>query len=48
MNPGSSQPLVPVDNRIHTGAVHELRVSLVPTKPDTTQYQVMRVMHFCQ
>ena len=23
-------------------------ISLVPTKPDTTQYQVMRVMHYCE
>jgi hypothetical protein len=47
MNPGSSQPLVAVDNRIHADAIHELTVSLVPTKPDTTQYQVMRLMHYC-
>ena len=45
MNPGSSRPLVPVDNRIHADDIHDLRVSLVPTKPDTTQYQVMRLMH---
>lgn len=47
MNPGSSRPLGAVDNRIHADAIHELVVSLVPTKPDTTQYQVMRVMHHC-
>lgn len=47
MNPGSSRPLTEVDNRIHTKAIHELPISLVPTKPDTTQYQVMRVMHYC-
>lgn len=44
MNPGSSQPLVEVNNRIR--ALRNLKVSLVPTKPDTTQYQVMRLMHF--
>src|SRR5438128_2289474 len=48
MNPGSSRPLVEVDNRIRASGIHELRVSLVPTKPDTTQYQVMRLMHHCQ
>jgi hypothetical protein len=48
MNPGSSRPLADVDNRIHTKAIHELPISLVPTKPDTTQYQVMRIMHYCE
>jgi hypothetical protein len=48
MNPGSSRPLIDVDNRIHAKAIHELPISLVPTKPDTTQYQVMRVMHYCE
>ena len=48
MNPGSSRPLVEVDNRIHLDAIDELPISLVPTKPDTTQYQVMRLMHYCQ
>ena len=47
MNPGSSRPLIEVDSRIHAKAIHELSISLVPTKPDTTQYQVMRVMHYC-
>lgn len=48
MNPGSSRPLTEVDNRICAHAIHELPISLVPTKPDTTQYQVMRIMHHCQ
>src|SRR3984957_5105021 len=48
MNPGSSRPLTEVENRIHAKAIHELAVSLVPTKPDTTQYQVMRIMHYCE
>lgn len=47
MNPGSSRPLADVDNRINAKAIHELDISLVPAKPDTTQYQVMRLMHFC-
>ncbi len=48
MNPGSSRPLTEVSNRIHAEAIHELPISLVPTKPDTTQYQVMRLMHYCE
>jgi hypothetical protein len=48
MNPGSSRPLTEVNNRIHAKAIHELTISLVPTKPDTTQYQVMRLMHYCE
>ena len=46
MNPGSSRPLVEVNNPIHAKAIHKLPISLVPTRPDTTQYQVMRLMHF--
>ena len=45
MNPGSSRPLVEVNNRIRSKAIGDLKVSLVPTRPDTTQYQVMRLMH---
>ena len=45
-NPGSSRPLVEVNNRLHARAIRKLPISLVPTKPDTTQYQVMRLMHF--
>ncbi|MFO0905542.1 MAG: DUF1643 domain-containing protein [Pirellulales bacterium] len=47
MNPGSSRPLTPVDNRIDARRMHRLPISLVPTHPDTTQYQVMRLMHYC-
>lgn len=32
MNPGSSRPLVEVDNRIHAKAIHDLSISLVLTK----------------
>jgi hypothetical protein len=46
MNPGSSRPLVEVNNRVRARAIRRLQISLVPTKPDTTQYQVMRLMHF--
>lgn len=48
MNPGSSRPLTEVNNRIHAKAIHELPISLVPTTPDTTQYQLMRLMHYCE
>ena len=47
MNPGSSRPLVEVNNVISEISINQLVVSLMPTKPDTTQYQVMRVMHYC-
>lgn len=47
MNPGSSRPLVEVDERIEFGDIGQVRESLVPTHPDTTQYQIMRLMHFC-
>ncbi|MCK5311622.1 MAG: DUF1643 domain-containing protein [Desulfobacteraceae bacterium] len=47
MNPGSSRPLNEVNNIISINNVEQLEVSLVPTKPDTTQYQLMRVMHYC-
>ena len=46
MNPGSSQPLVEVNHRVRARAIHKLPISLVPTRPDTTQYKVMRLMHF--
>jgi len=48
MNPGSSRPLVEVNNRIDADKIHELPITLVSTKPDTTQYQVMRLMHHCE
>jgi len=47
MNPGSSRPLEEVDNVVSEDNINKLEISLVPTKPDTTQYQVMRVMHYC-
>ena len=46
MNPGSSKPLDDVNNCIRANEIEKLTISLVPTKPDTTQYQVMRLMHF--
>lgn len=49
MNPGSSRPLNeynPADpQRVKAEAMNELDVIYVPARPDTTQYQVMRVMH---
>jgi hypothetical protein len=48
MNPGSSRPLVEVKNRIRANSIHKLAISLVLTKPDTTQYQVMRLMKHCE
>lgn len=48
MNPGSSTPIKSVNNTIARKDINKLKVSLVPTKPDVTQYQVMRVMHYCK
>lgn len=48
MNPGSSRPLTEANNFIRAGMIHKLPISLVPTKPDTTQYQVMRLMRHCE
>jgi len=47
MNPGSSIPLEEVNNRFSHKQVGNMGASLVKTRPDTTQYQVMRVMHYC-
>jgi hypothetical protein len=45
MNPGSSTPLVDVGQRVPAEEIGQVTQSLVPTRPDSTQYQVMRVMH---
>lgn len=48
MNPGSSRPLCEVDNLVTPDTIKDVaRTSLVPTRPDITQYQLMRVMHYC-
>lgn len=47
MNPGSSTPFEEVDNVISGDNISQLEISLVHTKPDSTQYQIMRIMHFC-
>ncbi len=51
MNPGSSRPLCDVDTVISprsiTTLARQAETSLVPTRPDITQYQVMRLMHYC-
>jgi len=44
MNPGSSSPMINVENIVLSSKIKKLKVSYVPTKPDTTQYQVMRIM----
>ncbi|HZX26464.1 MAG TPA: hypothetical protein VFF16_05315 [Telluria sp.] len=44
MNPGSSAPLAGAEPEIGMGAIGALPVAQVPAKPDTTQYQLMRVM----
>jgi hypothetical protein len=46
MNPGSSKPLSGKDCPVASDCIASLSNELVPTAPDTTQYQVMRVMHY--
>lgn len=48
LNPGSSRPLDSeyVESQIPASQINRLEhVSLIDTKPDTTQYQIMRVMN---
>jgi hypothetical protein len=45
MNPGSSKPLVEIEHLVDLDRTGVMATALVPTKPDTTQYQIMRVMH---
>lgn len=45
MNPGSSRPLGGEVQVVSADHIGKLNVSLVPAKPDTTQYQLMRLMH---
>lgn len=47
MNPGSSEPLAGIIEKIKQDQIVELKPSLVLAKPDITQYQIMRVMHYC-
>lgn len=46
MNPGSSQPLEGIEHLKPLGKNEQITQNLVVTKPDTTQYQVMRLMHY--
>ncbi len=46
MNPGSSTPLDDISAQKTLQQCDEIEQNLVRTKPDTTQYQVMRVMHY--
>lgn len=48
MNPGSSQPLEGIEHLKPLTKHAAVPQNLVVTKPDTTQYQVMRVMHYMQ
>jgi hypothetical protein len=47
MNPGSSKPLRGEPEQLKRGQLPSIRKKLVSTRPDTTQYQIMRVMHSC-
>ncbi|NRA88004.1 MAG: DUF1643 domain-containing protein [Rhizobiales bacterium] len=46
MNPGSSEPLEDISFQKTLSKNATIEHNLVSTKPDTTQYQVMRVMHY--
>lgn len=45
MNPGSSRPVVEEDVLVAPSGLAAMKDRLKPAVPDTTQYQVMRVMH---
>lgn len=47
MNPGSSRPRMGKPEQLQ---LHQIPLSaprMVATRPDNTQYQIMRIMHFC-
>jgi len=48
MNPGGSKPLSSVPDLVDHTQLFWNRKKLVLTKPDVTQYQIMRVMYFCR
>jgi hypothetical protein len=48
MNPGSSKPVSGLPEKLGRNQLPLTSKLLVPTRPDTTQYQIMRVMHFCR
>jgi hypothetical protein len=47
MNPGSSKPLAGTPEKLDRDQLPAVQKQLVTTRPDTTQYQIMRVMHCC-
>jgi hypothetical protein len=47
MNPGSSKPLAGDPEQLNAGQLPPVRKRLVSARPDTTQYQIMRVMLHC-
>lgn len=46
MNPGASRPVEETSHCVSSDQVAWMLAKLVPTVPDTTQYQIMRIMHF--
>jgi len=46
MNPGSSRPIKETNYAVSSDDISKMSPKLVPTVPDTTQYQVMRIMHY--
>lgn len=48
MNPGSSRPSEEKDHMVDFERISVMERVLTPTVPDTTQYQVMRIMHHAE
>lgn len=46
MNPGSSRPIDVTNHQVDSHHISKMTWQFVPTVPDTTQYQIMRVMHY--
>lgn len=46
MNPGSSRPVVEEEVLVAPARLAAMEDTLKPAVPDTTQYQIMRVMHY--
>ncbi len=46
MNPGSSRPVAETNHVVDSSLISDMETKLVPAVPDTTQYQIMRVMHY--
>jgi hypothetical protein len=46
MNPGASKPIEPSLNYVDANCIGDMKIDLVATCPDKTQYQLMRIMEY--